>query len=208
MKTLLAPVGALMFAASISGSALAQPAPTPPSTDPSKVESGSYKAGSPHTRIVFTVRHMGFTDYYGQFNGINGELKLDAANPSNSALTITIPTDSVDANNTVLTGELKSAQWFDAAKYPTITFKSTKVVRTGKDTAQVTGDLTFHGVTHPVTLDAKFNAGGLHPFTKKYTVGFNATGHLKRSDFDEKTYIPLIGDDVGLMISAEFEKVS
>jgi polyisoprenoid-binding protein YceI len=208
MKTLLAPAAAFVLAASISGAAFAQPAPTPPSPDPSKAESGTYKVGSPHTRIVFTVLHMGFTDYYGQFNGINGELKLDAANPSNSALTITIPTDSVDAANTVLTGELKSAQWFDAAKYPTITFKSTKVVRTGKDTAQVTGDLTFHGVTHPVTLDAKFNAGGMHPFTKKYTIGFNATGHLKRSDFDEKTYVPLIGDDVGLMISAEFEKVS
>jgi polyisoprenoid-binding protein YceI len=208
MKTLLAPAAALVLATSMVGSALAQPAPTPPSPDPSKVESGTYKAGSPHTRIVFSVVHMGFTDYYGQFNGINGELKLDAANPSNSELSITIPTDSVDAANTVLTGELKSAQWFDAAKYPTITFKSTKVVRTGKDTAQVTGDLTFHGVTHPVTLDAKFNAGGVHPFTKKYTIGFNATGHLKRSDFDEKTYVPLISDNVDLMISAEFEKVS
>ena len=105
-------------------------------------------------------------------------------------------------------GELKSAQWFDAAQYPTITFKSTKVTPTGKDAADITGDLTFHGVTHPVTLHAKFNAAGAHPMTKKYIVGFNASGELKRSDFGQKTYIPLIGDDVDLMISAEFEKVS
>jgi len=82
------------------------------------------------------------------------------------------------------------------------------VVRTGKDTADVTGDLTFHGVTHPETLHVKFNAGGIHPFTKKYTIGFNAEGHLKRSDFGQTTYVPLIGDDVGLIISAEFQKES
>jgi polyisoprenoid-binding protein YceI len=205
MKTFTAPALALLLSAA-AVAAVAQP--VPPSHDPAAVQSGTYKAGSPHTRIVFVVRHMGFTDYYGQFNGINGQLSLDAANPANSQVTITLPTDSVDANNSVLTAELKSPQWFDAAKYPTITFKSTKVVRTGKDTADITGDLTFHGETHPVTLEAKFNAGGIHPFTHKYTVGFNATGHLKRSEFGQKTYVPLIGDDVGLIISAEFEKVS
>jgi polyisoprenoid-binding protein YceI len=205
MKLSIAPAG-LAFAAIIAGSAAAQPAM--PNPDPTQVQSGTYKAGSPHTRIVFVVRHMGFTDYYGQFNGINGQLKLDAAHPADSQVTITIPTDSVDANNTVLTGELKSPQWFDAAKYPTITFTSTKVVQTGKDTADITGDLTFHGATHPVTLHAKFNAGGVHPFSKKYTIGFNAEAHLKRSEFGQTTYVPLISDDVGLIISAEFEKVS
>jgi polyisoprenoid-binding protein YceI len=114
----------------------------------------------------------------------------------------------VDANNSVLTGELKSAQWFDAAKYPTITFKSTQVTPTGKDSADVTGDLTFHGATHPVTLHVKFNAAGPHPFNKKYTVGFNAEGHLKRSEFGQTTYVPMIGDDVTLIISAEFQKAS
>jgi polyisoprenoid-binding protein YceI len=182
--------------------------PVPPSHDPSTVQSGAYKSGSPHTRIVFVVNHMGFTDYFGQFNGIQGQLSLDAANPAKSAVEITIPTASVDANNSVLTEELRSPQWFDAAQYPTITFKSTKVTPTGKDTAEVTGDLTFHGVTHPVTLDVKFNAAGPHPMSKKYTIGFNASGHLRRSDFNQKTYVPLIGDDVALIISAEFEKVS
>ena len=200
MKTCIA---ALTLAALIAGPAAAQA-----NRDPAQAQSGTYKVGSPHTRIVFTVNHMGFTDYYGQFNGIGGELHLDAASPAKSDVTITIPTDSVDANNAVLTGELKGDKWFDAAQFPTITFKSTKVTPTGKDTADITGDLTFHGVTHPVTLQARFNAGGPHPFTKKYTVGFNASAHLKRSDFNQKTYVPLISDDVELLISAEFEKVS
>jgi polyisoprenoid-binding protein YceI len=204
MKTVFA--SALTLAAVLAGSVAAQPAP--PSHDPATVQSGTYKVESPHTRIVFSVVHMGFTDYYGQFNGIAGQLDLDAASPAKSAVEITIPTDSVDASNTVLTGELKDPTWFNAAQFPTITFKSTKVTPTGKGTAQITGDLTFHGVTRPVTLDAKFNAAGAHPFNKKYVIGFNATTHLKRSDFGVSKYVGLIGDDVDLMISAEFDKVS
>ena len=203
MKTFAASALALA-AATLASAVLAQP----PSHDPSTVQSGSYKADAPHTRIVFVVNHMGFTDYFGQFNGINGQLSLDAAHPASSQVTMTIPTDSVDANNSVLTAELRGDKWFDAAKYPTITFKSTQVTPTGKDTADVTGDVTFHGVTHPETLHVKFNAGGTHPFTKKYTIGFNAEAHLKRSDFDQKTFVPLIGDDVTLIISAQFDKVS
>jgi polyisoprenoid-binding protein YceI len=206
MKMSYAPAAAFVFAAAFAGASIAQPAP--PSRDPSQAQGGTYKVGSAHTRIVFMVTHMGFTEYYGQFNGIAGELNLDPADVAKSAVAITIPTDSVDTSNGVLNGELKDPTWFDAAKYPTITFKSVKVTRTGQDTAAITGDLTFHGVTRPVTLDAKFNAAGPHPFTKKYTMGFNASTHLKRSDFGVTKYVPIVGDDVTLKISAEFEKVS
>ena len=115
-----------------------------------------------------------------------------------------MPTDSVTTTNTTLDGELKSPEWFDAAKYPTIEFKSEKIVRTGKDTALVTGEFTFHGVTKPLTLKAKFNAGGINPLSKQYTIGFNLSGSLKRSDFNQKTYLPLIGDNVAISISAAF----
>lgn len=206
MKMSPAPALAFVLAAAFAGASIAQPAP--PNRDPAQVQGGTYKVEPNHTRIVFSVLHMGFTDYYGQFNGASGTLKLDPANPAASAVTVSIPTDSVDTSNSVLNGELKSPQWFDAAQFPTITFTTTKVTPTGKDTAQLTGDLTFHGVTRPVTLDAKFNASGPNPLSKKYTVGFNATGHIKRSDFGQKTYVPLIGDDVSLMISAAFEKAS
>jgi polyisoprenoid-binding protein YceI len=84
-------------------------------------------------------------------------------------------------------------------------FKSTKVTETGKDAAKVTGDLTFHGVTKPVTLAVKFNGAGTNPLDKKYTAGFEVSGKIKRSDFGMKTYVPLIGDDVDLIISAGFE---
>ena len=106
----------------------------------------------------------------------------------------------------VLDEELKSPMFLDAAAYPTIGFTSTSVTQTGPGTARIVGDLTLHGVTHPVTLDAKFNAGGINPLDHKYTIGFDATGHIKRGDFGVTKYVPLVGDQVDLIISAGFEK--
>ncbi len=105
-----------------------------------------------------------------------------------------------------LTDELKGDQWLDAGKYPTMTFVSTKVAPAGKDHAKVTGDLTLHGVTKPVTLDVTLVGAGANPLNKKYTVGFEATGTLKRSEFGVKTYVPLIGDELHLTIAGAFER--
>lgn len=176
--------------------------------DPAAVQAGTYAVEPKHTRVLFAVSHIGFSTWYGDFTGVAGTLKLDPKTPSASQVDITIPVASVSTTNTVLDGELKSADWFDAATYPTITFHSTKVTPTGKDTAKVAGDLTFHGVTKPVVLDARFNAAGVNPLTKGYTVGFEVSGKLKRSDFGVKTYVPMIGDEVTLIISAPFEKTA
>lgn len=175
-------------------------------TDPAAVEAGAYNLETSHARVVFATSHMGFSTWYGDFSGAKGTLSLDPKNPAASKLEVTIPVDSVSTTNTKLDDELKSADWFDAATYPTITFKSTKVTVTSPGEAKVEGDLTFHGVTKPVTLDAKFKASGTNPLSKAYTVGFEVTGALKRSDYGVKTYVPLIGDDVTLTISAPFEK--
>ena len=174
--------------------------------DPSVAQSGSYKLETRHARIVFATSHMGFSTWYGDFSGATGSLTLDPKSPAASSLQISIPVASVSTTNSTLDDELKSAQWFDATQFPTITFKSTKVTQTGPGSAQVTGDLTFHGVTRPVTLEASFKASGNNPMNKAYTVGFEVKGSLKRSDFGVKTYVPVIGDDVDLMISAPFEK--
>lgn len=177
-------------------------------TDPSAVEAGAYKLETSHARVVFATSHMGFSTWYGDFTGATGTLTLDPKSPAASKLEVSIPVASVTTTNAKLDEELKSADWFDAATYPTITFKSTKVTVTAPGEAKVEGDLTFHGVTKPVTLDATFKASGQNPMTKAYTVGFEVKGALKRSDFGVKTYVPLIGDDVTLTISAPFEKAS
>ena len=198
---------AALVAASLtvtSAIALAQP-PMELVRDPAAVQSGAYDVEPLHTRVLFSVSHMGFTTWYGEFTGVSGSLNLDPKKPAGSALEIHIPVATVSTTNAKLDGELKSDAWLDATQFPEIVFKSTKVTETGKDTAKVAGDLTFHGVTKPVTLSVKFNGAGNNPLDKKYTAGFEVSGQIKRSDFGVKTYVPLIGDDVDLIISAGFE---
>jgi polyisoprenoid-binding protein YceI len=198
---------AALVAASLtvtSAVALAQ-APMELVRDPAAVQAGAYDVEPIHTRVLFSVSHLGFTTWYGEFTNVSGALTLDPKKPAGSALEIHIPVATVSTTSAKLDGELKSDAWLDATQFPEIVFKSTKVTETGKDTAKVTGDLTFHGVTKPVTLAVKFNGAGTNPLDKKYTAGFEVSGKIKRSDFGVKTYVPLIGDDVDLIISAGFE---
>ena len=177
-------------------------------TNPANVDAGAYNLEPNHTRVAFKVSHFGFTSYSGEFNDVSGKLDLDPKNPDASAVDVKVATGSVTTKSQKLVDELKGDQWLDAARFPDITFKSTKVVKTGVDTAKVTGDLTFHGVTRPVTLDARFNAAGVNPVDKAYTAGFEIAGKIKRSDFGVKAYVPMIGDEVDLVIDGAFEKQS
>lgn len=195
-------IGAALSVVSVAGQAQS-PAANP---SPAAVQAGTYKVETTHTRVQFTVSHMGFTDWYGDFTGVTGALSLNPKALAAAKVNVTIPVASVSTTNATLDGELRDPNWFDAKTYPTITFASTKVTPTGPRTALIAGNLTFHGVTKPVVLDATFLASGVNPLTKGYTVGFNASTKLKRSDFGVKTYLPLIGDDVTLRISAAFEK--
>ena len=132
--------------------------------------------------------------------------KFDPKDPTKSALNVTVQTPSVATFNEKLDTHLKSPDFFNVAQYPTATFKTTKIEVTGPTTGLVTGDFTLLGVTKPLTLDVTFNGGGANPLSKIYEVGFNATGKLQRSDFGMKTYVPLVGDEVTLTISGEFDK--
>ena len=174
------------------------------STDPTTVQAGIYVLETSHARVAFSVDHFGFSTWYGDFAGATGGLTLDPKNVAASKLDISIPTASVTTTNAKVDSELKA--WFEADKYPTITFRSTGVTQTGKGAAKVTGDLTFHGVTKPVTLEVTFHGAGTNVMNKAYTVGFDATGSLKRSDFGVSKYVPMVGDKVDLFISAPFEK--
>jgi polyisoprenoid-binding protein YceI len=197
-KTLSA---ALLSAALLAPHAFAQAT----ITSGAKVQAGVYDIQASHTRVLWSTSHMGFTTWYGEFTKTSGTLSLDPAHPAASQLSIKIDTASVSTSNAMLDGELTGAKWFDAAQYPEIDFVSTKVKQTGANTAQVTGNLTFHGVTKPVTLNVKFNGAGVNPIDKKYTAGFEVSGEIVRSDYGMKIDAPLIGDDVKLIISAAFE---
>jgi polyisoprenoid-binding protein YceI len=172
---------------------------------PKAIKAGTYKVEPGHTQVMFSVSHFGFTNYSGIFSDASGTLQLDPADPAASKLTVSIPVNSVMTTSTKLDQELKSAQWFDAAKFPTATFTSTKVTPTGERTATIEGDLTLHGVTKPVTLQAHLGGAGVNPLDKAHTVGFAATGVIQRGDFGVKEYLPVVGNDVHLTIAGAFE---
>jgi polyisoprenoid-binding protein YceI len=190
---------ALILALALGAASVhAQPAPAAP-------PSGVYAVEPHHTQVMFGISHLGFSTFYGVFSGASGSLTLDGGNPAASQLDVSVPTASVTTINATLNDELRSADWLDATAFPAMTFHSTKISLTSPTTADVTGDLTLHGVTRPVTLQAKLNTPGLNPMNKAYTVGFEVSGHIKRSDFGVTKYVPFIGDDVQLIISAPFE---
>ena len=171
------------------------------------VQSGSYALEPTHTEVMFGVGHFGFSTYYGQFPGTTGSLKLDSGNPAASQLDVSVPVANVWTASDKLTDELKSADWLDAKAFPAMTFHSTKITPTGPTTADVAGDLTLHGVTKPVVLKATFKRAAVFPMNKKYMIGFDATGHLKRSDFGVSKYVQFgLADDIDLIISAPFER--
>lgn len=199
MKTLLAAAG--VAALLIATPAMAQ---TPGAPDVSRVAAATYKVDSNHTQVVWSLDHMGFSILYGMFGSMSGTLTLDPAKPNDAKVSIEIPMSGITTPSAGFSKHLASADFFDAEKFPTAKFVSTSVVVSGQ-TAKITGDLTLHGVTKPVVLDAKFTGAGANPMSKAPTVGFSATAKLKRSEFGLGRVVPVVGDDVDLKITAAFE---
>jgi len=197
--TLTAAAALLLAGASLP--ALAQATHTP-----SEVQGGSFAVDTNHTQIGFTLSHMGFSNFTGRLSDATGTLTLADGDHAASKLSVSVPAKTFSTSIEKLDDELKSADWFDAAKFPAITFTSTKVTVTKPDTATIEGTLTLHGVTKPITLTAHFVGAGANPLSKKYTVGFDAAGTIKRSDFGVTKYVPLIGDEVELSLHGAFEK--
>ncbi len=170
-----------------------------------KVAAGTYTVDTDHTQIAWGVDHLGFNVYYGIFGGTTGSLTIDPAKPAAASVMLTIPIDKVATTSEKLNGHLKSADFFDTAKFPTATFKSTSIVVDGLK-AKISGDLTIKGVTKPIVLDARFTGAGPNPMSKIETVGFEATAKVKRSDYGITYALPVLGDEVSLHITAAFER--
>jgi polyisoprenoid-binding protein YceI len=163
----------------------------------------TYKLDPNHTMVLFSWSHFGFSNPVADIGIGDGTLVFDQQNPSKSTVDVTLPLSNLDTHVPALDKHLKEPDFFDADKYPTITFKSTSVQSLGGKHYKVTGDLTVHGVTKPVVLNATLNNVGPHPMTGQQTVGFNATGTLKRSDFGLGAYVPKVSDDIQLTITTE-----
>jgi polyisoprenoid-binding protein YceI len=193
----------------------AQPA-TAKAETPMDAPAGAYTIDPAHTSVLFRVSHVGFSNYTARFKRASAQLQLDPKNLAASSVTVTIDAKSLETDypnvaevdfNAELTGE----QWLDAAKYPDITFRSTKVEVTGARTMRIHGDLTIRGVTRPITLETRLNGGYAgHPMDKHARVGFSAHGTLKRSEYGIAFGIPApgttfgVGDEVEVIVETEF----
>ena len=162
-----------------------------------------YKIDPTHTATVFSWNHFGFSTPSANFTDIQGVIKVDNAKPANSSVEVTIPLSSVNTNVVALDKEFQEEAWFNAAKYPNITFKSTKVETKDKKHFKITGNLTVKGVTKPVVLDAVLNKQGEHPMAKVPAIGFNATTSFNRSAFGIGNYVPNVGDKITVNITTE-----
>jgi len=157
-----------------------------------------------HTQIFFSVNHLGFSNPMGRFDKFSGEFTFDQEKPEASSAEIDIDVaNGLNMNSPIWDEHMKAKDFFNAAQYPTMHFKSTKIEKTGDKTANMTGDLTLLGVTKPVTLAVTFNKAGTFPMNNNYVAGFSLTGSLKRSDFGMTNAIPMVSDEVGLHIQVE-----
>lgn len=166
---------------------------------------GVYKLDADHTQVVFAIKHMGLSNFFGRFAKVAGTVNFDQTAPEQSALNVQIDMRAVDTHVPALDSMLPDSV-FQADKFPAATFVSTAIKRTGDNTGTVTGNLTLAGVTKPETLMVTFNGGrGSGDAMQPYRIGFDATATIKRSDFGLTGMIwsGFVGDDVQLMIEAE-----
>ncbi len=196
---------ALAAAAALATPALAQSADAP---------AGAYVVDKTHSSLTWKVMHQGLAWYTARFTSFDAEINFDPKNVTNSTLSVTIDPQTLETdyevtrpegNDTDFNAELlEEERFFNANVHKTITFQSTSVEKTSDTTGKVTGDLTFMGVTKPVTLDVTYIGDRNDPRAGKHKVGFSATTTVTRSEFGFDFGTAFLGDDVKLQIETEF----
>jgi len=171
-------------------------------TLPVAAETESFTLDPNHTFPAFEIDHFGYSTQRGRFNKSAGKITLDSAARKGSA-DIAIETASISTGNPKLEEHLRSPDFFDAAAFPQMTFKSNDFAFDGERVKSASGDLTLRGITRPVALKAERFICAVHPMLKKKVCGAEFTATIKRSEFDIKTYLPGLGDEVLLRINVE-----
>ncbi len=176
----------------------------------------TYSIDKDHTEVRFTWDHLGVSRQGGRFNDVSGTLEFDEAAPEASRVKVSIRVGSLSTGVAALDNQLlKTREFFDAAKHPTITFASTDVRMTSARTGEVTGDLTINGVARPVVLSVTWNFVGPHPmavinpaFSDQIIAGFSATTQIRRSDWGITRTVPFVSDEIQIGIETELKQVS
>jgi len=184
-----------------------------PAASAAPVPAGAYTLDKAHASLLFRVNHMAFSHWTARFTKFDAQLQFDPRDASKSSVKVTVDPKSIASDNAPdgFMATLAGPEWLDAGKYPQMSYRSTKVERSGPNGLRISGQLTLHGMTKPVTLVATYNGGYAgHPFDPHARVGFSAKGTLKRSEFGIASGIPAPGttmgvfDDVEVIIEAEF----
>lgn len=171
-----------------------------------ELQAGEYQLDEQHAALLFKIQHLGLSTYLGRFNQFDAQLNFDPKNMAAASLQAAVNISSVDINNPELAQTLQNVTWFNSAEFPQASFTSHTVTVLSDTSFNFTGDLTFRGVTKPVTFKATFHGGADNWMTGKYTIGFSAISQIKRSDFGMDSYIPIVGDEIDLEVYAEFLK--
>lgn len=161
----------------------------------------TYTLDPAHTQVSFTIDRFGFNNVLGRFETVSGEVMLDQANPAASSVHAVIQVASIDSSNDTRDEHLRSERWLNAAAFPTMEFRSTSVRLTSENSAEVVGNLTLLGQSHPVTLSVHLNRLGALP-NQRQAAGFTATGALTRSTWGSTGGANMIGDEVQIRIEA------
>lgn len=165
----------------------------------------AYTLDPAHTQVQFSWNHLQYSNPEAGFDDVTGTLMWDADDIANSSVDVTIAADSVHSHVAALDHKLKSAEFLDASRYPKMRFVSTRVERIGDTTGQlrISGNLTVHGITRPVSLDAHLNRVGTYPMLEVPAAGFSASAVIRRSEFGVAEGIPYVGDELKVRITAE-----
>jgi polyisoprenoid-binding protein YceI len=155
-----------------------------------------------HSAVTFSWNHRGFSHPVARLEKISGDVLLDGSDMTKSSVSVTLPLMGLRTGNDVLDKRLKGTEFLDAATYPTITFKSTKIEPQGMNALRLTGDLSVHGITESVVLDVTINKISASS-DNKVTAGFDADVMLRRSDFGAGRYVPMTGDELSVHITLE-----
>lgn len=168
--------------------------------------SGVWKSDAPHSQLGFTVTHMGIADISGTFNDFEITVTSQKPDFSDAKFELSGKIASIDTRVEARNNHLKTADFFDAEKYPTFIFKSTSIKNLGGKKYKLTGDLTLHGITKAVTLDLLYRGTIENPTSKKQTAGFQLAGTIKRTDFGIGTKFPsaMLSDEVKIKADTEF----
>jgi polyisoprenoid-binding protein YceI len=164
-----------------------------------------------HTQIIFEWDHLGLSRQTGRILNFDGRLIFSPTDPEGGSVEATLRVSSLSTGRRDLDDHLKSPDFFDAGRFPEITFRSSGVTRTGEKSGTLAGEITIRDITRPIALEVRWNLTAEHPlaaifpiYRGKWVSGFSATGKLNRSEFGIRRAIPLVPDEIGIRIEAEF----